>query len=161
MPSPPSQKKTLWAWTIATFFGSGLLKPGPGTWGSAAALLIWIATAQILHPTHLPVLTLIAAIIAIMVSIPAATIVARESGGKDPSHVVIDEVAGQLIPLIICPPDWPHAILAFLLFRLFDIFKPWPIRRLEHLPAGTGIVLDDVAAGIFALAAFALIHLRF
>ena len=161
MPSPPSQKKTLWAWTIATFFGSGLLKPGPGTWGSAAALLIWIATAQILHSTHLPVLTLIAAIIAIMVSIPAATIVARESGGKDPSHVVIDEVAGQLIPLIICPPDWPHAILAFLLFRLFDIFKPWPIRRLEQLPAGTGIVLDDVAAGIFALAAFALIHLRF
>jgi phosphatidylglycerophosphatase A len=164
MPSPPSQKKTLWAWTIATFFGSGLLKPGPGTWGSAAALLIWITTARILHPAHLPLLpllTLIAAIIAIIVGIPAATIVARESGGKDPSHVVIDEVAGQLVPLIICPPDWPHAILAFLLFRLFDIFKPWPIRRLEQLPAGTGIVLDDVAAGIFALAAFALINLRF
>jgi phosphatidylglycerophosphatase A len=161
MPNPTPQKKTLWAWTIATFFGSGLLKPGPGTWGSAAALVIWLTTAQILHPTHLPLLTLIAAIIAIIVGIPAATIVARESGGKDPSYVVIDEVAGQLIPLIICPPDWAHAILAFLLFRLFDIFKPWPIRRLEQLPAGTGIVLDDVAAGIFALAAFALIHLRF
>jgi phosphatidylglycerophosphatase A len=161
MPNPTPQKKTLWAWTIATFFGSGLLKPGPGTWGSAATLVLWMATAQILRPTHLPLLTLIAAIIAIIVGIPAATTVARESGGKDPSQVVIDEVAGQLIPLIICPPDWPHAILAFLLFRLFDIFKPWPIRRLEQLPAGTGIVLDDIAAGIFALAAFALIHLRF
>ena len=161
MPDSTPQKKTLWAWLIATFFGSGLLKPGPGTWGSAAALVIWITTAQILHPTHLPLLTLIAAILATLIGIPAATIVARESGGKDPSHVVIDEVAGQLIPLIICPPDWPHAVLAFLLFRLFDIFKPWPIRRLEQLPAGTGIVLDDVAAGIFALATFALINLRF
>lgn len=161
MPNPTPRKKTLWAWTIATFFGAGLLKPGPGTWGSAAALVLWIATAQILHPTHLPLITLIAAIIAIIIGIPAATIEARESGGKDPSQVVIDEVAGQLIPLILCPPDWPHAILAFLLFRMFDIFKPWPIRSLEKLPAGTGIMLDDVAAGLFALAVLQLAHLWF
>jgi phosphatidylglycerophosphatase A len=161
MPNPTPPKRTLWAWTIATFFGSGLLKPGPGTWGSAAALLLWIATAQILHPKHLSLITLFAAIIAVIIGIPAATIVARESGGKDPSQVVIDEVAGQLIPLILCPPDWPHAILAFLLFRLFDIFKPWPIRSLEKLPEGTGIMLDDVAAGLFALAALQLFHLWF
>ncbi len=155
------KKKTLWAWLIGTFFGSGLLKPGPGTWASAAVLVIWYAAAQIFHPAHLPLLTLAAAILATLIGIPAATIVARESDREDPGHVVIDEVAGQLIALILCPPDWPHAILALLLFRLFDILKPWPIRLLEELPEGTGIMLDDVAAGIFALAVFALIHLRF
>ncbi len=158
---PPAKKKTLWAWAIGTFFGAGLLKPGPGTWGSAAAVVLWLTFAQVLHPAHLPVLTLVAAILATLIGIPAATIVARESGREDPGHVVIDEVAGQLVALILCPPDWAHAILALLLFRLFDIFKPWPIRRLEQLPAGTGIMLDDVAAGIFAFAVAQLIHLRF
>jgi phosphatidylglycerophosphatase A len=161
MPDSTPKKKTLWAWLVATFFGSGLLKPGPGTWASAAALVLWFAAAQIFHPGHLPLLTLAAAILATLIGIPAATIVARESGREDPGHVVIDEVAGQLITLILCPPDWPHAILALLLFRLFDILKPWPIRLLEELPEGTGIMLDDVAAGLFALAVFALIRLRF
>ncbi len=155
------KRKTIWAWLVATFFGFGNLKPGPGTWGSAAVLALWITFAQMFHPAHLPLLTLIAAILATLIGIPAATIVARESSRKDPSHVVIDEVAGQLIALIVCPPDWAHGILALILFRLFDIFKPWPIRRLEQLPEGTGIMLDDVAAGLFALAVFALIHLRF
>jgi phosphatidylglycerophosphatase A len=155
---PPSEKKTLWAWAIATFFGAGLLKPGPGTYGSAAALILWITAAKILHPAHLPLYTAIAAIVATLIGIPAATIVARESGREDPGHVVIDEVAGQLIALILCPPDWAHAILALILFRLFDILKPPPIRQFERLPTGAGIMLDDVAAGLFALAVFALIH---
>jgi len=156
---PPSEKKTLWAWAIGTFFGAGLLKPGPGTYGSIAALILWITAAQTLHPTHLALYTAIAAIAVTLVGIPAATIVARESGREDPGHVVIDEVAGQLFALILCPPDWAHAILALLLFRLFDIFKPPPIRQLERLPAGTGIMLDDVAAGLFALAVARLIHI--
>jgi phosphatidylglycerophosphatase A len=156
---PPSEKKTLWAWIIGTFFGAGLLKPGPGTYGSAAALVLWIIAAQTLHPAHLALYTAIAAIVATLIGIPASTIVARESGREDPGHVVIDEVAGQLIALIFCPPDWAHAILAFLLFRLFDILKPPPIRQLERLPAGTGIMLDDVGAGLFALAAVQLIHI--
>ena len=158
---PPSKKKTLWAWAIGTFFGAGLLKPGPGTYGSAAALLLWLTAAQTLHPAHLPLYTAIAAIIVTLIGIPAATIVARESGREDPGHVVIDEVAGQLIALIFCPPDWAHAVLALLLFRLFDILKPPPIRQLERLPAGTGIMLDDVAAGLFALAVAQLAHLWF
>jgi phosphatidylglycerophosphatase A len=156
---PPAEKRTLWAWLIATFFGAGLLKPGPGTYGSAAALVLWITAAQVLHPAHLPLFTAIAAIVATLIGIPAATIVARESGREDPGHVVIDEVAGQLIALIFCPTDWGHAILAFLLFRLFDILKPPPIRQLERLPSGTGIMLDDVAAGLFALAALQLVHI--
>jgi len=159
--NPPAEKKTRWAWLAGTFFGAGLLKPGPGTYGSAAALVLWLTAAQTLHPAHLPLYTAFAAIAATLIGIPAATIVARESGREDPGHVVIDEVAGQLFALIFCPPDWAHAILAFILFRLFDILKPPPIRQLERLPAGTGIMLDDVAAGLFALAVVQIIHLWF
>ena len=151
--SEPSATKTRWAWLIGTFFGAGLLKPGPGTYGSIAALLLWYGAAHAFAPTPLilAIATAIAALIATLIGIPAATIVARESGREDPGHVVIDEVAGQLITLIGLTADVPHAVLALLLFRLFDIFKPPPIRQLERLPKGTGIMLDDVAAGIFAL----------
>jgi phosphatidylglycerophosphatase A len=160
---PPAKKKTLWAWLIGTFFGAGLLKPGPGTYGSIAAVLLWYAAAHLLHPSTiaLAIGTATAAIIATLIGIPAATIVARESGREDPGHVVIDEVAGQLIALIAIPADWRHAALSLLLFRLFDILKPPPIRQLERLPAGTGIMLDDVAAGLFALAVVQLLSLWF
>jgi len=144
--------RTAWAWAVATFFGAGLLRPGPGTYGSAAALLLWVGAAHLWHGTPLAVGTALAALATALVGIPAATIVARESGHKDPGYVVIDEVAGQWIALIGTRPDWPHAVLALLFFRLFDIWKPWPIRRLEALPDGTGIMLDDVAAGVLALA---------
>jgi phosphatidylglycerophosphatase A len=160
---PPSEKKTLWAWTIGTFFGAGLLKPGPGTYGSISAVLLWYAAAHALHPAPiaLAIGTTVAAVIATLIGIPAATIVARESGREDPGHVVIDEVAGQLIALIAIPADWQHAAISLLLFRIFDILKPPPIRQLERLHGGTGIMLDDVAAGLFALAIAQLIHLRF
>ena len=152
MPST-STRKTTWAWLVATFFGAGHLRPGPGTYGSVAAVLLWLVATHIGRPTPLAVAlgTAVAALLATVIGIPAATIVARESGREDPSHVVIDEVAGQLIALIAMRPDWQHALLALLLFRLFDILKPPPIRSLEQLPAGTGIMLDDVAAGLLAL----------
>ena len=157
---PPSKTKTFWAWAVGTFFGAGLLKPGPGTYGSISAVLLWYAAAHTLHPTPttLAIGTTVAAILATLIGIPAATIVARESGREDPGHVVIDEVAGQLIALIAIPADWRHAALSLLLFRFFDILKPPPVRQLERLPAGTGIMLDDVAAGLLGLAVFALIH---
>jgi phosphatidylglycerophosphatase A len=160
---PPSEKKTLWAWAVGTFFGAGLLKPGPGTYGSISAVLLWYVAAHILHPSpiFLTIGTAVAALIATLIGIPAATIVARESGREDPGHVVIDEVAGQLIALIAIPADWRHAALSLLLFRAFDILKPPPIRQLERLPSGTGIMLDDVAAGLFALALAQLVHLWF
>jgi phosphatidylglycerophosphatase A len=146
-------RKTLWAWTLATFFGAGYGKPGPGTYGSIAAVLLWYAAAHIFapSPTTLALATLLAAIVITLIGIPASTITARESARKDPGFVVIDEVAGQLTALILMRPDWQHALLALLLFRLFDITKPWPIRRLEALPEGTGIMLDDIAAGLAAL----------
>ena len=155
--------KTLWAWTVGTFFGAGLMRPGPGTYGSVAAALLWFGAMHLTHPTPLAAAlgTLAAAIAATLIGIPAATIVARESGREDPGHVVVDEVAGQLFALIAIPADWKHALLALLLFRLFDITKPPPVSTLERLPNGTGIMLDDVAAGLLALACGHLLLLWF
>src|ERR1700761_7170338 len=109
-------KRTAWAWAVGTFFGAGLLKPGPGSWGSAAAALLWLAAA-FAWPHNggtLPWVTLAAAIVALGVGIPAATIVEREIGREDPGHVVIDEVAGQWIALIHARVDLPHLVAAFL-----------------------------------------------
>jgi phosphatidylglycerophosphatase A len=158
---PPAEKKTLWAWILGTFFGAGFLKPGPGTYGSIAALLLWFGAAHAFQPAPaaLAIATTIAAIALTLIGIPAATIVARESGRKDPGLVVIDEAAGQLIALIAIPADWRHAALSLLLFRVFDILKPPPVRQLERLPTGTGIMLDDVAAGLLALACMGLLRL--
>jgi phosphatidylglycerophosphatase A len=147
-------KKTGWAWAVGTWFGAGLLKPGPGTYGSVAAVLLWYGAAHIFDPgwIALAVATAVAALAVTLIGIRAATIVEREAGREDPGFVVVDEVAGQWIALIAVRPDWRHAALALVLFRLFDIWKPWPIRKLEALPEGTGIMLDDVAAGLLALA---------
>jgi len=123
-----NQNTTKWAWTIATFFGAGFGKPGPGTWGSAATVLLWAAVAYGLHPAPQTMLLVLLAAIALslILGIPAATVVARESGRKDPQFVVIDEVAGQAITLLFSPIGWQYALTAFILFRLFDITKPFP-----------------------------------
>lgn len=151
--APVTARKTLWAWTIATFFGAGKMRPGPGTWGSAAAAALWMAAATVLplSVAQLSWLTLAAAVAATAIGVPAATRVERESARHDPGHVVIDEVVGQWIALIHCRSSWGFLLLAFLFFRFFDILKPWPARRLERLPRGWGIVFDDVAAGVYAL----------
>jgi phosphatidylglycerophosphatase A len=145
-------RKTRWAWTLATFFGAGYGRPGPGTYGSVAAVLLWYAAAHIFHliTPDLALFTGLAALILLFAGIRASTLVARESARKDPGFIVIDEVVGQLIALIAVRSDWQHAVISLILFRLFDIFKPWPIRLLEALPEGLGIMLDDVAAGVLA-----------
>lgn len=94
-----------------------------------------------------------------LIGIRASTIVERESGRTDPGFVVIDEVAGQWVTLAFTPMDLGHALLGFALFRFFDIVKPWPIRKIEMLHGGKGIMLDDVAAGIYGLAVMALVHI--
>lgn len=137
------------------------MRPGPGTWGSLAAGLLWWALASRLPaPWQLPaILVIIATVTAI--GIPAATLEARGCGKEDPSHVVIDEVAGQLVTLIACPLLWKPLLAGFILFRAFDIAKPFPIRRLENLPEGTGIVVDDLGAGIYGLLVLQLLlHFR-
>ena len=96
---------------------------------------------------------------AIALGVPAATIVEREAGRTDPGFVVIDEVIGQWIALLLSPAGWRHGLIALALFRLFDITKPFPVRRLERLPGGWGIVFDDVAAGLYALVVASLVRI--
>jgi len=99
--------------------------------------------------------------IVVAVGIPAATLEERASGRKDPNHIVIDEVAGQLVTLIACPLMWQPLLAGFILFRGFDILKPPPVRMLERLPEGTGIVVDDLGAGIYAFIVLQLLlHFR-
>ncbi len=141
----------LWAVLTSTFFGIGRLRPGPGTWGSVATVLVWAAIAYNLPVTYRTPCALGLAFAAILAGIPAATQTARATGSKDPQFVVIDEVAGQLIALVAVPLSWKTFLVGVILFRIFDILKPPPVRQLERLPEGTGIVLDDVAAGIYAL----------
>jgi phosphatidylglycerophosphatase A len=147
----------LWSSLVATFFFIGRLHPGPGTWGSAAAVLLWAIASHGLSPgLRTPVCITLASVV-ILIGIPAATHVARASASKDPQFVVIDEVAGQLIALIAVPLAWKTFLASFILFRVFDIFKPPPVRQLEKLPEGAGIVLDDVAAGLYALVVIQLL----
>jgi phosphatidylglycerophosphatase A len=96
-------------------------------------------------------MAILLAAVAVLAGIPAATCVARASGRKDPQFVVIDEVAGQLITLIAAPIAWQSLLLGFILFRGLDIVKPPPVRHLERLPEGVGIVMDDVGAGLYGL----------
>jgi|SRR6516225_8098700 phosphatidylglycerophosphatase A len=164
MTPPKSQTESTaprWASLIATFLGVGRLKPGPGTWGSlAAALLWWLLASRLPQSLQLPAI-IVLVIAATAIGIPAATLEARGCGTKDPSHVVIDEVAGQLVTLIACPIDWKPLLAGFILFRAFDIVKPPPIRLLERLPEGTGIVVDDLGAGIYGLVVLQfLLHLH-
>ncbi|HXZ40067.1 MAG TPA: phosphatidylglycerophosphatase A [Terriglobales bacterium] len=144
-------KAPLWATLTSTFFGIGRLRPGPGTWASLATVLIWWLLTRWITPSWQTVAAVLLAGAVTLIGIPAATRVARAAALKDPQFVVIDEVAGQLITLIAVPVSWKSLLLGFILFRGFDIVKPPPVRQLEQLPEGLGIVIDDVGAGLYAL----------
>jgi phosphatidylglycerophosphatase A len=143
------------AWLFATFFGAGFFPKGPGTAGSAAAILVALPLIALGAPAwSFGVLSLVF----LWPAIASATVVARESGRKDPQIVVIDEVVGQWLTLAGAQQlNWRTVLAAFILFRLFDILKPPPVRLLERIPAGAGIVLDDMGAGVYgALVLFLL-----
>src|SRR5262249_38389929 len=146
----------LWASVVATFFGIGRLKPGPGTWASVATTIVWAAISWYLPFQTRTWATIVAVSLATVIGIPAATHVARAWGLKDPQFVVIDEVAGQLVALIGVPLGWKSFLASLVLFRVFDILKPPPVRQLERLPEGVGIVVDDLGAGLYALG---IVHL--
>jgi phosphatidylglycerophosphatase A len=133
---------------IATGFGVGLLPLMPGTWASLAALPCGWAIRSLGGTAALAA----AAAIAFALGCWAAARVAAASGHHDPGFIVIDEVAAQWLVLLAAPLDWRGYAAAFLLFRLFDIAKPWPIRLVERRVAGGfGIMLDDVVAALYAL----------
>ena len=136
------------ALAIATWFGCGYFPWGPGTAGSIAAVLI----AAGLQRFGLGREALAALVLLILLpGIWAATATARHVGKKDPGIVVVDEVLGQWITLLALPVwNWKSLLAGLMLFRLFDIWKPWPVRNLEKLPEGVGIVVDDLAAGGYA-----------
>jgi phosphatidylglycerophosphatase A len=134
---------------LATWFGCGYAPRAPGTAGSAAALAIAIALNRYLgmHGWHF----LLLAALWFYPAVWAAGVTARASKLKDPGFVVIDEVLGQWIALAGAHPlNWKSALAAFVLFRVFDIWKPAPVRQLEALPGGLGINADDVMAGLYA-----------
>jgi phosphatidylglycerophosphatase A len=146
-----ASRAPLWATLVGTFLGIGRMRPGPGSWGSAATTLLWAALAYNLAPWSRTPVAISLAVMVTLIGIPAATLVARGAGTKDPQVVVIDEVAGQLVALIAVPLAWKSFLAGFILFRVFDIVKPPPVRQLEAIPEGAGIVLDDIAAGLYAL----------
>jgi phosphatidylglycerophosphatase A len=143
---------------IATWFGSGLLPKGPGTWGSAAALpFAWMMMSFGGRPLLLAALG-----ICFLVGWWASEIYVRRTGAEDPGEVVIDEVAGQWLVLLAAPLDPLSYLAGFVLFRVFDITKPWPVRWADRsIGGGLGIMVDDILAGLYALPLMILLnHLR-
>ena len=142
-----------WDYLIAYGFGSGLAPRAPGTAGSLLALLLFLPCLT------LPLLVqLVLIITTLVVGTLVSDRVARELDLKDPSGIVIDEFVGMWITLLFLPSLW-WLVPAFLLFRLFDILKPWPVSWAdEELSGGAGIMLDDVVAGIYALGVLQLAH---
>jgi len=133
---------------VAPWFGCGYSPAAPGTAGSLAGILIaWLLISQ----AGLSALWLIPLTVLLTpLGIWAASATARDLGREDPGLVVVDEVLGQwLTAAAIVHPTWQSYVLAFALFRIFDITKPWPIRKLEDLDGGLGIVADDLLAGVY------------
>jgi phosphatidylglycerophosphatase A len=168
----PSSRKPHISYFFATACGLGYLKPGPGTWGSLAGVAISIGIARlgyrpqpwplndmmppslgfwrdVRHPT--PIVYLLVLLVA-AVGVYFASKVERHYGKSDPQFVVIDEVSGQLIALSFpfTLLNWKSWLLGFILFRVFDIWKPFPARQAESLHGGWGIMADDWIAGIYA-----------
>jgi phosphatidylglycerophosphatase A len=145
-----SEKKgPFWAVVAATVFGLGFTPKMPGTIGALVGVFLYLPAfllsegdAVLLVVTELAGVLLLAAL--------AVPRVLKATGLRDPSYVVIDEVAGMLCALSLVPPQFVNVMLAFGLFRLLDISKPFPVGRLERLPGTLGVMADDVAAGLLA-----------
>ncbi len=144
--------KQVWL-LIATFFYTGLSPLAPGTCGSLATLLILYFVVPYSEVSIY--IRLASILIVFLIGIPAGNHAEKHYNKKDPGQCVIDEVAGQMVTLLLAPHSIKIYILGFLLFRFFDIIKPFPIRKLEKIHGGLGIMIDDIAAGIYA---FIILH---
>lgn len=135
-------KKSMVHW-IATCGPIGDIRMAPGSFGSLVAIPFILLTFDN------PVLFFLILLALIGLGIWASAVAAHDFGQHDPSNVVIDEVCGMMISFLLIPVNWKILVIGFVGFRFFDIVKPFPIRLFERLPSGFGIVLDDLAAGVY------------
>ena len=129
---------------LATSLGAGYFPVAPGTAGSAVGVVIYLLTRNWSASRQVALVAVISGI-----GVWAAELAARQFGRDDPGPVVIDEVAGQLLTLLLTGVGAGGAVIGFFLFRVLDIFKPWPARRLENLHGGLGIMADDLMVAIY------------
>ncbi len=170
---PASEKTIIDYFSIAlTTFGVGYFPLAPGTWGSAVGVLIFLLIQKLelnyfaarspsgLESAWIHVINLVLLFIFCLAGTWASTRAARIFQKKDPSEAVVDEVMGQLITFLFVPLtiSWKFMLVGFLLFRLFDIWKPYPVRQLEILPEGLGICADDILAGVYAGICLSIIY---
>jgi phosphatidylglycerophosphatase A len=142
---------------LATGFGAGLSPVAPGTAGSLVGVLFYLAMAGLALPLYLA-LVLVLAIIGIWVCERAG----RALAVADHPSIVWDEIVGLLIAMAATPPSWQGLVSGFALFRLFDILKPWPVGRIDRsVKGGLGVMLDDVMAGLYALACLQILRHTF
>jgi phosphatidylglycerophosphatase A len=143
--------------TLASVFYIGFIPGAPGTYASLATSLVFFVIVRLLHQPssalHLSAVCLIS-LIGILVSAQ----ISRNTGVEDPSYIVIDEVAGQLLTFLFLPMNALNLTLGFVAFRIFDIKKPYPIRRLESLGRGVGVMADDLLAGVYGNLVLQLIN---
>ncbi len=140
---------------IATCFKVGYLPFAPGTWGSVFAILLWWVLLKDLNTYIFGAIIIIFLLIGIVVS----NIIIDQSGDHDPSHIIIDELVGQWLALFLIPDGFFNIAISFILFRFFDIIKPWPIRLIEKFPKGLGVMSDDLTAGLITLILIQIINI--
>ncbi|QKT02868.1 phosphatidylglycerophosphatase A [Ectothiorhodospiraceae bacterium 2226] len=137
---------------LAFGFGSGLARFAPGTWGTVAAIPLYLVMAPLTFWAYLGVTALLFGI-----GVWLCEVTSRDLGVHDHPGIVWDEIVGYLIAMAAAPVGWAWMLAGFVLFRLFDIWKPWPIRRLDRqVSGGFGIMVDDVLAGVYAAVLLAL-----
>jgi phosphatidylglycerophosphatase A len=134
---------------LASFFYVGYIPGAPGTWASLIAAIIWLVL-----PVESRIIQFVIVIVAFVIGIYVADLSEADAGVIDPSYVVIDEVVGMWLALVLLPKiQYPQYLilagLAFIMFRIFDITKLFPINKLERMSGGLGIMIDDIAAGLF------------
>lgn len=144
-------KKAL-AYVLGTWFGCGFVPLAPGTAGTLGAIPLYLAIRS-----YGPLVVLLVALALGIIGVWAAGQVVVHTAQHDPQIVVIDEVVGVLVTLAAATPTWTSVVFGFVLFRIFDQWKPWPARALEALPGGFGVVMDDVAAGVWGAVALVII----
>ena len=141
IPNPESRIPAL---VIATALGTGYAPVAPGTFGSAAGLVLWW-----LLP-HTTAVQAVAIVVLFVAGSWSGSVAEHHFGKTDPGQVVVDEVMGMLITLFLIPVGWVGAIGGFLLFRVADVIKPFPANKLEALPGGVGVMADDAMAAVYA-----------